>query len=143
MTDLLDDAIRIARRAAEHGATNPGDKAVRAVFAALAGMPDPDIANAPIKEDWRWESDGDGKPAKRRDQYIVADGELERIATFEGPDAAKNARAASCTPLLIATLKVAERGLSHCLEMVVSGVADEALRQIAAALKETRYRKSR
>lgn len=143
MTDRLDDAIRIARRAAEHGTTNPGDKAVREVFRTLAGMPDPDLAGEPIKEDWRWESDGDGKPAKRRDQYIVADGELERIATFEGPDAAKNARAASCTPLLIATLKIAERALAHCLEMLVSGEAHEALRQIAAALKETRYRRSR
>ncbi len=142
MTDRLDDAIRIARRAAEHGTTNPGDKAVRAVFRALAGMPDPDKAGAPIKEDWRWESDGDGKPAKRRDQYIVADGEAERIATFEGPDAAKNARAASCTPLMIATLKVAERALSTCIEEVESGEAHDALRQIAAALKETRYRKS-
>ena len=143
MTTAIDDAIRIARRAAEHGTTDPGDKAVKAVFRALAGMPDPDKAGPPIKEDWRWQSDGNGPGAKRRNHYIVSDGEIERIATFEGPDAAKNARAASCTPLLIVTLKVAERALSTCLEMLESGEAHDALRQIAAALKETRYRKSR
>ncbi len=149
MTTAIDDAIRIARRAAEHGTTNPGDKAVTAVFRALAGMPDPDAEGSPIKEDWRWESDGDGKPAKRRDQYIVADGELERIATFEGPDAAKNARAASCTPLLIAALKGAEEALEVVAKAVKLGDSDledllyaPVLQDVRHALKETRYRKS-
>ncbi len=145
MTNQIDDAIRIARREAELGsASRPTDRAVSTVFAALATMPDPDKEGAPIKEDWRWESDGTGPVAKRRDQYIVADGELERIATFEGPDAAKNARAASCTPLMIATLKIAMQALSTCIEDIGGdrGEAHEALRQIEIALKETRFRRS-
>ncbi len=145
MTDQLDDAIRIARRAAEHGTTNPGDKAVGAVFRALACMPDPDMDGQPIKEDWRWESDGDGKPAERRDQYIVADGELERIATFEGPDAAKNARAASCTPLMIAALKNADVAMTETDATRAPGtdpVFAKEIAEVRRALKETRYRKS-
>jgi hypothetical protein len=150
MNNSIDEAIRIARRAAQHGTARPGDRAVNAVFSALAAEPDPDAEGTTINEGWRWESDGTGKPAKRHDQYIVADGELERIATFEGPDAAKNARAASCTPLMIAALKFAEEALKIVAGAVKMGDLDledllyaPALAEVRRALKETRFRKSR
>jgi hypothetical protein len=146
MTHSIDDAIRIARREAELGhASRPTDRAVSAVFSALATLPDPDVEGQPIKKDWRWESDGVGPVAKRRDQYIVAEGGLERIATFEGPDAAKNARAASCTPMLIAALKSAEAAMSEIDATRDSGTEPVFVKEIAEvrrALKETRFRKS-
>jgi len=147
MTDQLDDAIRIARRAAEHGTTGPGDKAVTAVFRALASMPDPDAEGSPIKGGWFWESDGTGKPAYRRDQHIVIDSQMGRIATFEDPGAAKNARAASCTPLMIAALKRAESVLKLGAKAAATlPVKDElyapVLAEVRRVLKETRYRKS-
>ncbi len=147
MTDLLDDAIRIARRAFQHGTTEPGARAVGEVFAALAGMPDPDLEGSPIKEGWRWESDGIGKPAYRRDQYIVVDSQMGRIATFDEPDAAKNARAASCTPLMIAALKSAESALKLAAKAAATLHVEDALyapalAEVRRALKQTRYRKS-
>ncbi len=147
MTTSIDDAIRIARRAFQHGVTEPGARAVGEVFAALACMPDPDEEGAPIKGGWFWESDGTGKPAYRRDQYIVVDGQMGRIATFEEPDAAKNARAASCTPLMIAALKSAESVLKLAAKAAGTlPVKDElyapVLAEVRRVLKETRYRKS-
>ncbi len=147
MNDPMDDAIRITRREAELGhASRPTDRAVSAVFIALAAMPDPGLEGSAIKDDWRWESDGEGKPAERRDQYITAEDGLVRIATFEGPDAAKNARAASCTPLMIAALKTAEAAMlevSACLAAGTEPLFLEEIAEVRRALKETRFRKSR
>ncbi len=56
---------------------------------------------------WKYESDGDGIPRKRRDQYVVSFDGLRRIATFEwyGEDACKNARLTAKAPELFRSLR--------------------------------------
>jgi hypothetical protein len=140
MKTTIDDAIRIARRWATQG-TSPSPAQISGVFLDLARMDDPDEDQPPV-EDWGFESDGDGQPRHRKDQYIVGSDGLERIADFHGPDAHKNARAASCVPRMIAALRGAEGALKISLDKGAGEEIDEALVAVSAALKAARYRKS-
>lgn len=51
---------------------------------------------------WHYESDGNGSPTQRSDQYVVSQDGSGRIATFEWPDAPRNAKLASAAPELYA-----------------------------------------
>jgi hypothetical protein len=140
MKCTIDDAIRIARRWATQG-TSPSPAQISGVFIELSKMPDPDEDQPPIEE-WQFESDGSGQPRHRKDQYIVGPDGLDRIGAFLGPDAHKNARAASCVPRMIAALRAAEGAL-----LIVAGgdsaeEVESALEAVTAALKAVRYRKS-
>lgn len=156
MSTAIDDAIRIARRWKSRLTgrfETPSIAQTEAVFEALAELPDPDLDQPPdAKEAWQFESDGDGPARTRRDQYILGPDGLFRIADFYGPDAHKNARAASCVPRMIAALREAERELSEAVLMFCKGGTlegyehvegfDTALASVTAALKAVRYRKS-
>ena len=140
MKTMIDDAIRIARRWAAQG-TSPSPAQISGVFLDLARMDDPD-EDQPPENDWQFESDGDGPARNRRDQYILGPDGLDRIADFHGPDAHKNARAASCVPRMIAALRAAEGPLKICLDGEGSEEVESALAAVSAALKAVRYRKS-
>lgn len=137
----VDDAIRIARRWSAQG-TSPSPAQIAGVFDDLAKMPDPDTDQMPADDEWLFESDGDGPAHKRPDQYILGPDGLERLADFHGRHAHKNARAASCTPRMIAALRAAEKALSGLVGSPDSGEALDALEGVRAALKAVRHRKS-
>lgn len=59
-------------------------------------------------DNWHYESDGNGPPRQRRDQYVVESDGSGRVCTVHGPDAFKRAHLISATPKL---LKAAEEAL--------------------------------